>query len=413
MGQPVEAFFDCSLDELLGRASANASASWPLRTRDGRGLFAVLRGQPRSVPAPVPQPMPERARLPGICLGDAALQNDFRKALRVFERDVPLLVNGETGSGKEAFAKAVHHASLRADKAFIALNCAAIPESLIESELFGSRCGSFTGARKEGMQGKLQQADGGTLFLDEIGDLPMAIQVKLLRVLQEREVVRLGSRKSIPIDVRVLAATNVQLEKAINAGHFREDLYYRLDVVSLELSPLRDRPGDILPLTRHFIEAYSQRLGYGPITISREAEQKLKSYSWPGNIRELENVIHHTLLICRNGVIERDDLRLSNMRIERQDDSPHGTDNSAEALLARAFQKLFEEQAGALHEKVEDALLRAAYRFSHYNQVHTANLLGLSRNVTRTRLIKIGELAVNKRRPGENVQGERMLHLSI
>jgi DNA-binding NtrC family response regulator len=251
------------------------------------------------------------------------------------------------------------------------------------------------------------------LFLDEIGDLPMAIQVKLLRVLQEREVVRLGSRKSIPIDVRVLAATNVQLEKAINAGHFREDLYYRLDVVSLELSPLRERPGDILPLTRHFIEAYSQRLGYGPITISREAEHKLKSYSWPGNIRELENVIHHTLLICRNGVIERDDLRLSNLRIERQDDSGHGSDNSAAALLERAFQKLFEEQAGALHEKVEDALLRAAYRFSHYNQVHTANLLGLSRNVTRTRLIKIGELAVNKRRPGENLQGERMLHLSI
>jgi len=211
----------------------------------------------------------------------------------------------------------------------------------------------------------------------------------------------------------VLAATNVQLEKAINAGHFREDLYYRLDVVSLELSPLRDRPGDILPLTRHFIDAYSQRLGYGSITISKEAELKLRSYSWPGNIRELENVIHHTLLICRNGIIERDDLRLSNMRIERQDDHHTQVDDCAEALLDRAFQKLFEEQAGALHEKVEDALLRAAYRFSHYNQVHTAALLGLSRNVTRTRLIKIGELAVNKRRPTENVQGERLMQLSI
>jgi DNA-binding NtrC family response regulator len=205
----------------------------------------------------------------------------------------------------------------------------------------------------------------------------------------------------------------VQLEKAINAGHFREDLYYRLDVVSLELSPLRDRPGDILPLTRHFVEAYSQRLGYGTITISKEAELKLRGYSWPGNIRELENVIHHTLLICRNGVIERDDLRLSNMRIERQDDHHSSVDDSAQALLDRAFQKLFEEQAGALHEKVEDALLRAAYRFCHYNQVHTAALLGLSRNVTRTRLIKIGELAVNKRRPTENVQGERLMQLSI
>jgi len=203
------------------------------------------------------------------------------------------------------------------------------------------------------------------------------------------------------------------LEKAINAGHFREDLYYRLDVVSLELSPLRDRPGDILPLTRHFVEAYSQRLGYGTISISKEAELKLRGYSWPGNIRELENVIHHTLLICRNGVIERDDLRLSNMRIERQDDNHSTVDDSPEALLNRAFQKLFEEQAGALHEKVEDALLRAAYRFSHYNQVHTAALLGLSRNVTRTRLIKIGELAVNKRRPTENLQGERVMQLSI
>ena len=331
---------------------------------------------------------------------------------QVAPSEASVLIIGETGTGKELVARHIHNLSARRNRPFVAVNCGAFSESLVEAELFGHEKGAFTGALSA-KAGWFEEADGGTLFLDEIGDLPMAIQVKLLRVLQEREVVRLGSRKSIPINVRVLAATNVQLEKAINAGHFREDLYYRLDVVSLELSPLRDRPGDILPLTRHFIDAYSQRLGYGPITISREAEHKLKSYSWPGNIRELENVIHHTLLICRNGVIERDDLRLSNLRIERQDDSQHGTDNSAEALLARAFQKLFEEQAGALHEKVEDALLRAAYHFSHYNQVHTANLLGLSRNVTRTRLIKIGELAVNKRRPGENVQGERMLHLSI
>ncbi|MEA3172006.1 sigma-54 dependent transcriptional regulator [Pseudomonas fluorescens] len=331
---------------------------------------------------------------------------------QVAPSEASVLIIGETGTGKELVARHIHNLSARRNRPFVAVNCGAFSESLVEAELFGHEKGAFTGALSA-KAGWFEEADGGTLFLDEIGDLPMAIQVKLLRVLQEREVVRLGSRKSIPIDVRVLAATNVQLEKAINAGHFREDLYYRLDVVSLELSPLRERPGDILPLTRHFIEAYSQRLGYGPITISREAEHKLKSYSWPGNIRELENVIHHTLLICRNGVIERDDLRLSNLRIERQDDSQHTSDNSAEALLARAFQKLFEEQAGALHEKVEDALLRAAYRFCHYNQVHTASLLGLSRNVTRTRLIKIGELAVNKRRPGENVQGERMLHLSI
>ncbi|WQG58276.1 sigma-54 dependent transcriptional regulator [Pseudomonas sp. RTB3] len=330
---------------------------------------------------------------------------------QVAPSEASVLIIGETGTGKELVARHIHNLSARRNRPFVAVNCGAFSESLVEAELFGHEKGAFTGALGA-KAGWFEEADGGTLFLDEIGDLPMPIQVKLLRVLQEREVVRLGSRKSIPIDVRVLAATNVQLEKAINAGHFREDLYYRLDVVSLELSPLRERPGDIMPLVRHFIEAYSRRLGYGSISISREAEQKLKSYSWPGNIRELENVIHHTLLICRNRVIEREDLRLSNLRIERQDDSQH-IDNSAEALLARAFQKLFEEQAGALHEKVEDALLRAAYRFSHYNQVHTANLLGLSRNVTRTRLIKIGELAVNKRRPGENMQGERVLHLSV
>ncbi|AZE50049.1 Transcriptional regulator [Pseudomonas chlororaphis] len=332
---------------------------------------------------------------------------------QVAPSEASVLIIGETGTGKELVARHIHNLSARRNRPFVAVNCGAFSESLVEAELFGHEKGAFTGALSA-KAGWFEEANGGTLFLDEIGDLPMAIQVKLLRVLQEREVVRLGSRKSIPIDVRVLAATNVQLEKAINAGHFREDLYYRLDVVSLELSPLRERPGDILPLTRHFIEAYSQRLGYGAVTISSEAEHKLRSYSWPGNIRELENVIHHTLLICRDGVIERDDLRLSNMRIERQDDSHHSHDDSAEALLERAFHQLFEEQAGALHEKVEDTLLRAAYRFSHYNQVHTANLLGLSRNVTRTRLIKTGELAVNKRRPPEKPgQHERTLQLSI
>jgi transcriptional regulator with PAS, ATPase and Fis domain len=330
---------------------------------------------------------------------------------QVAPSDASVLIIGETGTGKELVARHIHNLSARKNRPFVAVNCGAFSESLVEAELFGHEKGAFTGAIGA-KAGWFEEANGGTLFLDEIGDLPMPIQVKLLRVLQEREVVRLGSRKSTPIDVRVLAATNVQLERAINAGHFREDLYYRLNVVSLELSPLRERPGDILPLTRHFIEAYSRRLGYGPISITPDAEHKLKQYSWPGNIRELENVIHHTLLICRDGLIQRDDLRLSNLRIERQDDTP-ALDESADALLTRAFHALFEQQAGALHEKVEDTLLRAAYRFSHYNQVHTANLLGLSRNITRTRLIKIGELAVNKRRPVDTTPGDRVLQLSI
>ncbi|WP_437880462.1 sigma-54 interaction domain-containing protein [Pseudomonas sp. LRF_L74] len=331
---------------------------------------------------------------------------------QVAPSEASVLIIGETGTGKELVARHVHNLSGRRNGPFVAVNCGAFSESLVEAELFGHEKGAFTGALTA-KAGWFEEANGGTLFLDEIGDLPMAIQVKLLRVLQEREVVRLGSRKSIPINVRVLAATNVHLEKAINAGHFREDLYYRLGVVSLQLHPLRERPGDILPLTRHFIAEYSRRLGYNAVSLADDAQKKLTRYGWPGNIRELENVIHHTLLVCRDSVIQASDLYLSNLRIERQEEASRTQDESADALLQRAFQKLFEEQSGALHEKVEDALLRAAYRFCHYNQVHTANLLGLSRNVTRAQLIKIGELVVNKRRPAQSSQGNRVINLSI
>jgi len=330
---------------------------------------------------------------------------------QVAPSEASVLIIGETGTGKELVARHIHNLSARRGGPFVAVNCGAFSESLVEAELFGHEKGAFTGALAA-KAGWFEEADGGTLFLDEIGDLPMPIQVKLLRVLQEREVVRLGSRKSIPINVRVLAATNVQLEKAINAGHFREDLYYRLNVVSLELSPLRERPGDILPLTRHFIAEYSRRLGYGQSQLSAEAAQKLRSYSWPGNIRELENVIHHTLLICRDGVVRAEDLHLSNLRIERSEE-PRLESLGAEQILQQAFQRLFEEQGGNLHARVEDALLRAAYRFCHCNQVHTANLLGLSRNVTRTRLIEIGELVVNKRRGATVIDPQRGVRLSI
>ncbi|MFS2197838.1 sigma-54 interaction domain-containing protein [Pseudomonas sp. Pseusp3] len=331
---------------------------------------------------------------------------------QVAPSEASVLIIGETGTGKELVARHIHNLSRRSQGPFVAVNCGAFSESLVEAELFGHEKGAFTGAISA-KPGWFEEANGGTLFLDEIGDLPMPVQVKLLRVLQEREVVRLGSRKSIAINVRVLAATNVQLEKAINAGHFREDLYYRLNVVSLHLHPLRDRPGDILPLTRHFIRTYSERLGYGQIALSADAERKLADYGWPGNIRELENVIHHTLLICRDGLVRQEDLRLSNLRIERQEERVSTSEESAQALLQRAFKRLFEEHQGALYEKVEDSLLRAAYQFCHHNQVHTASLLGLSRNVTRARLIAIGELVVNKRRTTDHEPDNRVIQLSI
>ncbi|MBV2132221.1 sigma-54 dependent transcriptional regulator [Pseudomonas sp. MAP12] len=343
---------------------------------------------------------------------DAKSQALLEHLQQVAPSDASVLIIGETGTGKELVARHLHNLSVRRGGPFVAVNCGAFSETLVEAELFGHEKGAFTGALSA-KAGWFEEANGGTLFLDEIGDLPMPIQVKLLRVLQEREVVRLGSRKSIPINVRVLAATNVQLEKAINAGHFREDLYYRLNVVSLNLSPLRDRPGDVLPLARHFIAEYSRRLGYHGIRLGADAEAKLLGYSWPGNIRELENVIHHTLLLCREQLIGANDLHLSNLRIERQEDSQPVPDESADGLLQRAFLKLFEEQSGALHEKVEETLLRAAYRFCHYNQVHTANLLGLSRNVTRAQLIKFGELVVNRRRQAVATQGGKVVNLSI
>ena len=308
-----------------------------------------------------------------------------------------VLIIGETGTGKELVARHIHQLSARHQQPFIAVNCGAFSESLVEAELFGHEKGAFTGALSA-KAGWSEEADGGTLFLDEIGDLPLTIQVKLLRVLQEQEVVRLGSRKSTPINVRVLAATNVNLEHAIEAGHFREDLYYRLNVVSLALRPLRERVGDILPLARHFLHTYRQRLPHGPTALSGCAENTLKHHPWPGNIRELENVIHHSLLLCRNQTITVDDLRLPQPRATRKTAHPHAPQDTAKDLLQRAFRTLFEEHNDALHETVEDALLRAAYEFCHHNQVHTAKLLGLSRNVTRTRLIKLGALTVTTRR---------------
>lgn len=223
----------------------------------------------------------------------------------------------------------------------------------------------------------------------------MSVQVKLLRVLQEREVVRLGSRRSVPLNVRIIAATNVPLERAVAEGTFREDLWYRLNVVSLPLLPLRQRQGDILPLARHFLHAYAQ----APVALSPAAERRLLEHPWPGNIRELENTLQHALLLKPQGLLDAGDLSFV-QRPSLVPAAPRPTEAApVDSLLTDAFAQLFEEQPEALHERVEDALVRAAYRFCHRNQVHTARLLGLSRNVTRAHLIRIGELVVNHRRP--------------
>jgi len=369
LGKPVEAFFDCSLDELLGRASTNAAASWPLRTRDGRKLFAVLRGEARR---PLPTPMVPAAkvvqapRLSGICLDDATLQADFRKALRVYERDVPLLINGETGSGKEAFAKAVHHASQRAEKAFVALNCAAIPETLIESELFGYRGGSFTGARKEGMRGKLQQADGGTLFLDEIGDMPLAMQTRLLRVLEDRQVVPIGGEPE-SVNVRIISATHRNLLDRVQDGSFREDLYYRLNGLEVALPALRDRSDK----SRLLDFLLAEEAGGETVLIDGPAREALLGFAWPGNVRQLRNVLRTLAALCEDGRIGLEDL-------------------PAMIRQARPAVSTIEEASEHPLEDAERLALLNALEQTRWHMTHTAEQLGVSRNTLYRKLRKHG-----------------------
>ena len=317
---------------------------------------------------------------------------------QVAPSEASILIHGETGTGKELIARQIHEHSHRSHKPFIAVNCGAFSENLVESELFGHEKGAFTGALSSSA-GWFEAANGGTLLLDEIGDLSKRIQVKLLRVLQERQVVRLGSRKSMPINVRVLAATNVNLEQAILADQFREDLYYRLNVVTLNIKPLRERRGDILPLAYHFIDKYHQQLGYDKAEFSEAAKKKLREYWWPGNIRELENMVHHALLICQNKMIEADDLSLLKSPPDQMAQSilSQGKDEVIQPELRQVFQSLFQQYEGKVYSKFEDQLLRVAYHYCHQNQVKTAQLLGISRNIIRSRLIEIGELVVTKR----------------
>lgn len=362
LGRSVEAVFDCALDQLLGRASANVTASWPLRSCDGRQLYAALRGQVRSLPTP---PAKVVAPHSGVCLVDPALQTDFRRALRIFERDVPLLINGETGCGKEAFAKAVHQASARADKAFVALNCAAIPENLIESELFGYRGGSFTGALREGMRGKLLQADGGTLFLDEIGDMPLALQTRLLRVLDDRVVVPIGGAPQA-VNVRIISATHRNLSERVANDSFREDLYYRLNGVEITLPPLRER-SDKAQLLAFLLanEAPGQ-----VVALEEKAHHALLDYAWPGNVRQLRNVLRTLVALCENGQIRFEDL-------------PHFI------RQARAGAAVGPSQERAL-DNAERGVLLNALEQHRWHMSHTAESLGISRNTLYRKLRKYG-----------------------
>lgn len=344
----------------------------------------------------VSHPLSIRAK--SLVFEDPASQALLDLIERVAPSTAPILIEGDSGTGKELVARHVHRLSGRKGP-FVAVNCGAITEQLAESELFGHEVGAFTGAttRREGW---FEAANGGTLFLDEIGDLPLPLQVKLLRVIQEQEVVRLGSRRPIAVDVRLVTATNVDLSDAVSAGHFRLDLYYRLNIVQLRLPPLRERVGDILPLARHFLSVYSRKLQLPLPILGPAAVRALESYSWPGNIRELENVIHYALLVASGAEIRAEHLKLTGVimtpspsvtPLHTATGSGHAS-NDARATLKSALRDLFEAPGKQLMHEIEELLIQQAYRECGFNQVRTAAMLGITRNVLRTLLKKHGLL---------------------
>jgi transcriptional regulator with PAS, ATPase and Fis domain len=302
---------------------------------------------------------------------------------KVAPSEANILIVGETGTGKELVARFVHDRSNRARAPFVAVNCGAFNETLIESELFGYERGAFTGAQGT-RAGWFEEANGGTLFLDEIGELPIGLQVKLLRVLQEREVVRLGSRTPIPLDIRIVAATNVDLQDAVDAGTFRSDLFYRLQVVALPLLPLRERRGDILPLAQHFLNLYGERLQAGRLELTPAAAEALVGYAWPGNIRELENAIHRATLICQDGRIDAGDFVLGSRLAQSAPADGHKA--ALEEQVRSLVSRLLEGHHPDLLDRLVSTAVTEAFQRSGSNQIKTAEALGVTRNVVRTYL---------------------------
>ena len=308
---------------------------------------------------------------PNVVAQSAKMQEALALVERVAQTNSTVLIGGETGVGKDLIARAIHEKSRRAAFPFIKINSTAIPETLIESELFGYEKGAFTGATSS-KPGKFELADKGTLFLDEIGDIPLATQVKLLRVLQGHEFERLGGTRTLKVDVRLIAATNRDLRAALEAGTFREDLYYRLNVVPIDVAPLRERREDIPELVHLFLKRFSSDSGKEAPGISPDAMKILVNYHWPGNVRELQNIMERACALATGPVLDAGDIRLD-------------VDRAKPAQVASAFLP-----DGFTMEQWEDEMIREALQRSHGNKSQAARLLGLSRNALRYRLSKIG-----------------------
>lgn len=330
---------------------------------------------------------------PGVLLGHSPVMQDLYKMIgRVAPTDMTVLISGDSGTGKELVARAIHRHSLRAEGAWVALNCAAIPELLLESELFGHEKGAFTGATQH-KPGCFEEASGGTLFLDELGELPLNVQAKLLRALQEKEIRRLGGRKAIAVDVRIIAATNKTLEDAVRCQEFREDLYYRLNVLHLHLPPLRTRPEDIPLLAHVFLRRYSQEMGRPVRGLTPAALEQLFAYPWPGNVRELENTIQHAVLTCGGALLTPEDLRLGEQpRLSETAPGRHAPSLTTYDPLAAGLDHALAVHAGDAYSHVEACLIRKALESTRHNQVRAAELLGITRHVLRHRMKQCGLL---------------------
>ncbi len=321
---------------------------------------------------------------------DPAMKAVLALADQVAPSDASILITGESGSGKEVIARYVHQKSRRSAKPFISVNCAAIPENLLESELFGHEKGAFTGALARRI-GKFEEANGGTLLLDEISEMDARLQAKLLRAIQEREIDRVGGAKPVKVDIRILATSNRDLAQAVKDGTFREDLFYRLNVVNLRLPPLRERPGDIIVLAEHFVKKYASANGMADKPLSAEAKRRLAAHRWSGNVRELENAMHRAVLLSPSDEITEASIRLPAGQPLAPADAGLRTAQAASVAAAEAVRSSFVGQTVA---EMEQQLILDTLEHCAGNRTHAANILGISIRTLRNKLKEYSEAGV-------------------
>jgi two-component system nitrogen regulation response regulator GlnG len=355
------------------------------KARSTRALKDEVRSLRRQVGRAV---SPGGDRLVG---SSPALLEIFKTVGKVAPRNVPVLITGESGTGKELVAHAIHAASPRAEGPFVPVNAAAIPRELLESELFGHERGAFTGAT-HARAGRFREASGGTLFLDEIGDMPVDLQAKLLRVLQSAEVMPVGGREPVHVDVRIVAATHRDLDERVRAGEFREDLLYRLRVVPISIPPLRERAEDIRTLALHFVERYARELTEGPVSLPDATIERLERHDWPGNVRELENAIKRALVLSTDDLLAPEEFAF----LGSQEGEAEVATTTLEGLVARETNALLDADpdGGDLHQtlqsRMERPLIEVVLERTQGNQIRAAALLGINRNTLRKKITELG-----------------------